>query len=156
MAARISVVKYSAYGEEMVRYPAMVLERLNDERIVVEAHFSLQAHQVGAMLLNLGDRFVERYTRDEWFNILEVHDQATDALKGWYCNVSYPAEIGRDQVSYRDLALDLVVLPDGRQEVLDEDEFAALELPEADMARARAGLQELQRRFGEQFAAVKK
>lgn len=156
MSHKITVVKYSPYGEEMMRYPAEVIERRNDERIVVEARFALQAHPVGGMVLDFEDRLVESYSSDEWFNVLEVHDRVTDTLKGWYCNVSYPADLGRDMVSYRDLALDLVVLPDGRQKVLDEDEFARLELPVEDKVQAREGLKELQRRFRKQFAGVKK
>jgi hypothetical protein len=156
MSNKISVVKFSPFGEELLRYPAEVIERLGDERIVVEARFALQANPVGGMVIELEDRMVESYDSREWFNVLEVHDHATDELKGWYCNISYPAEIGRDQVSYRDLALDLVVLQDGRQEVLDEKEFAALELAETDKAQARQGLEVLQSRFQGQFSGIKK
>lgn len=156
MSNKITVVKYSPYGEEKIRYPAEVLERQGDERIVVEARFSPTEIQVGGLKLEVGDRFVESYSSKDWFNIYEVHGVRDDKLKGWYCNVSYPAEIGRDLVSYRDLALDLVVLPDGRQEVLDEDEFEALELAADVKATAREGLAELQQRFRERFEKNKK
>ena len=43
-----------------------------------------------------------------------------------------------------DLALDLVVYPDGRSRVLDEDEFAALPLSAEERSRARRALEELQ------------
>ncbi len=39
-----------------------------------------------------------------------------------------------DCLSYVDLALDLLVFPDGRQFVLDEDEFLKLDLSPADRA----------------------
>ena len=45
------------------------------------------------------------------------------------------------------VALDLLVFPDGRQEVLDEDEFAALNLDADDQHSARAALAELQALF---------
>ena len=50
-------------------------------------------------------------------------------------------------VSYRDLALDLLVFPDGKQIVLDEDEFEALQIPQADKDEAIAALRELQLKF---------
>ena len=43
-----------------------------------------------------------------------------------------------------DLALDLWVDPDGTQKVLDEDEFAALQLIPDEQAQARSALAELQ------------
>jgi hypothetical protein len=45
------------------------------------------------------------------------------------------------------LALDLLVFPDGRQIVLDEDEFNALPLSEAERQSALAALAELQALF---------
>ena len=54
-----------------------------------------------------------------------------------------PVEICGDYIAYDDLALDLLVFPDGRQLVLDEDEFESLKLSAADGQNARAGLLEL-------------
>ena len=50
-------------------------------------------------------------------------------------------------ISYVDLALDLWVAPDGTQTVLDENEFAALNLETETRYRVRAALEELQARF---------
>ena len=58
-----------------------------------------------------------------------------------------PAEIRGDVLSYVDLALDLLVFPDGRQLVLDEDEFNNLDLNPTDKAQALAALAELQQQF---------
>lgn len=99
---------------------------------------------LGPFVLEAGDVFVEYYYRDEWFNIMAVYG-ADGALKGWYCNITAPAEITADTIHWFDLALDLLVLPDGRATVMDEDEFAALALPPETAARARAGLERLQR-----------
>ena len=85
---------------------------------------------------------------DRWYNILEIHDREDDRLKGWYCNIGKPAvmEAG-NKISYVDLALDLWVAPDGTQTVLDEDEFAALDLDDETRSKARAALAELQALF---------
>ncbi len=58
-----------------------------------------------------------------------------------------PAEIESDSVSFVDLALDLLVFADGRQLVLDEDEFSALHLDEVRTMEARKAIAELQALF---------
>lgn len=150
MRTEITVVKCDHSGDELIRYPARVLVREQDQ-IVIEAHFGLEPQSVGGLLLEPGDRFVETYYPDRWYNIHAVHAGDSDALKGWYCNVSFPPEIGPDLIRYRDLALDLVVMPDGGQEVLDADEFEALALNAAAREAALTALDELQARFRQQF-----
>jgi hypothetical protein len=95
------------------------------------------------MPLRRGDRFLETYFTDRWYNIYEIHAREDDSLRGWYCNVGKPALLDGDCLSYVDLALDLLVFPDGRQVVLDEDEFLSLELSIADRRQALAALEEL-------------
>jgi protein associated with RNAse G/E len=80
--------------------------------------------ELGYTTFETGDHFVEWFYTDRWYNIMEVRG-AGDRLKGWYCNVTYPAEFQPDHISYRDLALDLWVAPDGATLTLDEDEFDA-------------------------------
>ena len=97
-----------------------------------------------------GDRFVETYYTDRWYNIFEIHDRDDGHFKGWYCNVGKPAVMeSEDAISYVDLALDLWVTPVGFQTVLDEDEFAALDLDAETRRRAREALEELRRLFSE-------
>lgn len=150
MKTEISVAKCNYLGEEVVRYPARVLEE-SDGRLVVEARFRPESVQAGSLLLQTGDRFVETYFLRRWYNIFAVYGGENKTLKGWYCNISYPPEVGRGLISYRDLALDLVITPDGHQELLDEDEFRALALSAADRASALAALDELRARFTQQF-----
>lgn len=67
-------------------------------------------------------------------------------LKGFYCNITRPAvfEPGGDDVYADDLALDLIVYPDGCWTVMDEEEFAVLPLSPEDRQHALRGLAELQ------------
>ena len=51
-----------------------------------------------------------------------------------------PVEFKDDHIAYDDLALNLLVYPDGKQLVLDRDDFEALELPSFDCKMAEAGL----------------
>lgn len=142
----ILVLKLNTNHEEVWRYDGRVIERF-PEGIKLEAFFNGGSRPFHGVMLVNGDRFIETYYFDRWYNIFEIHDRDTDVLKGWYCNVTYPAEMVDGQVSYVDLALDLLVFPDGRQLVLDEDEFDELILNENDTKKAREALRQLQLLF---------
>ena len=155
MTKTISVSKRDIAGWETFQYEGQLVER-GETRLVLEARFQVASQQAGNLLsIERGDRFVETYYADRWYNIYAIYAGDTGVLKGWYCNVSYPAEISEEQVAFRDLALDLVVSADGAQEVLDEEEFAALDLPPEDRSRARQALAELQADFRARFAKQK-
>lgn len=142
----LTVIKRNLQGEEMWRYSA-VLTRREGTAIHLEAHFNGKDAEFMGVTIRRGDPFVEIYYTDRWYNIFEIHDRDDRALKGWYCNIGFPAVITDRTVSYVDLALDLWVSPDGKQTVLDEEEFRALKLGAAERRQARRGLRELQQLF---------
>jgi len=146
MSKRLTVIKCDAQGEEVFRWEGLKLSRTATE-VLLEARFNIQEHRLGAITLREGDRMLETYSSERWFNTFEVYDGANGALKCWYCNLSYPAELGERQIIFRDLALDLIVHPDGRQEELDAEEFAALGLTPEDKKKALAEWQALKDRF---------
>jgi predicted RNA-binding protein associated with RNAse of E/G family len=146
----IDVVKLDHEGKEKFRYSGTVLAQ-DESWILIEAFFAIINVPVGPISFNIGDRFVETYYNDRWYNIFEVYDGNTEVFKGYYCNIGMPALIRENEVSYRDLALDLVVLPDGRQVVLDEDEFEELNLDDATARKARLALEELQDKFNHEI-----
>jgi len=123
----ITVHKISPDGREL-SYVGTVISR-DAMTVVLEAPFSLShEHDAGYVVFRPGDRCVEWFYADRWYNILELHDITDDRLKGWYCNVARPAAISDESIRYDDLALDLWIAPDGSTLLLDEDEFAALNL----------------------------
>jgi protein associated with RNAse G/E len=138
----IIVRKLNPYGEEKIRYPGRVLER-TASAVVLEAFFSRERMELGFVTLKPGDRFVEYFYADRWYNVFVIYDVDNGRLKGWYCNVTRPAIIADGQVSAVDLALDLWIASDGSARVLDEDEFAALPLAPEETAAVRAALDEL-------------
>jgi hypothetical protein len=138
----ITVLKLNLQGQETWRYTGQVLARSSDS-ILLEAHFNRADLPFHGVVFRKDDRFVEAYYSTHWYNIFEVHDKDDDRIKCWYCNVARPAIITKAQVSYIDLALDLLVFPDGDQRVLDEDEFEALRLGTDDRRMALHALQEL-------------
>lgn len=146
--SEILVLKLNLEGLETWRYCGQVLER-GDHQIVIEAYFNRPDTLFHGISLKQGDRFIETFYTNRWYNIFEIHDQEDDRLKGWYCNISFPAEIDEDRVSYIDLTLDLLVYPDGTQLVLDEDEFNQLPLMESIRMQARSSLKSLQSGFWE-------
>ena len=143
---RIRVQKKNLAGEVTYEYEGKLLQR--DERsLVLVALFDRADLPFLDVVFRTGDRFVEYYYTDRWYNIFEVHDRDDGTLKGWYCNVGKPAVFEDGIVSYVDLALDLWVSASGKQTVLDEDEFEALELEEELRTGARQGLEELKQLF---------
>ena len=121
--------------------------RRDDTFVVLEALFTRDDMPFQEVTFKKGDRFVEYYYSDRWYNIFAIYDRDDGQIKGWYCNIGKPAVIEDGVVSYVDLALDLWVSADGMQTVLDEDEFAALELTDELRASALTGLNELKQLF---------
>lgn len=151
MGQTIEVLKLDEHGRETWRYTGKVLIR-GENFIRLEAYFNREDLDFEGIRLKKNDRFIETFYQDRWYNVFEIHDREDDRIKGWYCNIGYPAEIQAQQVSYRDLALDLLVYPDGSQRVLDEDEFEALALPDEPRRQAWFALRELKAEFARQFA----
>jgi predicted RNA-binding protein associated with RNAse of E/G family len=141
---QVIVHKCDAAGREVWAWQA-VLRRATPTSIQVEARFNGPEVDRHGLTFRRGDRFLETYYDDRWYNVFAVFDVATDRLKGWYCNVTRPAHLERGHVRFEDLALDLLVLPDGTTHVLDEEQFDALSLDEGQREAARRALEELKR-----------
>ncbi len=135
----LTVYKLDHDGREVWRYPARVLAR-DAHSVRLEAFFNRDDVPVATVTFKRGDRFVETFYSDRWYNVFAVYDRDDGALKGWYANVCRPAQIDGDGLRCDDLALDVWVSPAGAATVLDEDEFAALPLSPGERAHAREAL----------------
>lgn len=74
-----------------------------------------------------GDVTAEFFWRDRWWNVIAGYDAASGDVRGYYSNVAKTPRwwtAPEPTIAYTDLDLDLVVFPDGRVELHDEDEFA--------------------------------
>jgi len=138
----ITVHKLNEQGIEVWQYKGAVVER-TENSLTLRAHFDRDDVQLFGLNLERGDLFVETFYKDRWYNIFAIYDREGKQHKGWYCNITRPAIIEDGHIYAEDLALDLLVFPDGRLEVLDEDEFDALELLEDDRRAALQALDEL-------------
>jgi protein associated with RNAse G/E len=139
----ITVIKLGPQGEEKIRYTGETVER-TDDSIVISASWTMAVKDLGYARFEPGDHFTEYYYRDHWFNIFEIAS-AADVLKGWYCNVTEPAQIYDDRIEQVDLFLDVWVQPTGETLVLDEDEFevAMTLMSKEQRVGAQKGLQNL-------------
>jgi uncharacterized protein len=136
------IIKENEIGDEVWRYDGQVITQ-NGTAVLIDARFNRDDFVFNGMPLNQGDRFIEAYYQDRWFNIMEIYQGESDHLKGWYCNVTFPALISKNEIHYRDLALDVLIFADRHYLILDEDEFDELELPEEIKKKARSSVDEI-------------
>jgi protein associated with RNAse G/E len=142
----IKVQKKDPAGNLQIEYEGDEIQR-DEHSITLEALFTREDMPFMDVTFKKGDRFVEYYYSDRWYNIFVIYDRDDGTLKGWYCNIGEPAVIEDQVVSYVDLALDLWVSTNGQQTVLDENEFEALNLSEELRQNALRGLDELKTLF---------
>ena len=142
----ITVIKRDIQGQEILRYQGRLLKR-NSNLLILEAFFNLDNVHLPRISIQKGDRFIETYFSDRWYTIYEVHAYQDDHLRGWYCDITFPIEIRGNTLLFTDLALDLLVLPNGEQLILDEEEFDQLPISPLVRERARTSLAELQNLF---------
>ncbi|MBN1230529.1 MAG: DUF402 domain-containing protein [Anaerolineales bacterium] len=128
MIEQIIVEKQNHFGNSVFRYAMQVITR-HPESIYLWGQFTPSSVSLPGLTLATGDWLLETFFSDRWYNIFEIYSGETDLLKGWYCNVGHPAVITTKLVTYKDLAIDLVVLPDGEKIILDMDDFKGLDLP---------------------------
>jgi len=138
----MQIIKRNHLGVAVWEYEGILIGQ-SERAYLFEAYFNRTDLLFNGVFLRKGDRFLELYPLSRWFNIFEIHDKDDDSVKAWYCNVTRPVNIEGDSIAYEDLALDLLVYPDRKKLVLDEDEFEELSLPDREVQFAREGLQQL-------------
>lgn len=140
-----------------VTYDATVISDDGTHLVVRGPWAEEEPRDLGFVRFEPGDLFTEHYWRDRWYSVKEVR-RPTGARKGWYCDVARPVRIEDGVVVSEDLDLDLWVSADGRTILrLDEDEFAAGGLADADpaaAAHAMEALAELERLARRRFRSL--
>ena len=94
----------------------------------VSASFNGKPGQLGRVTLATGDRFVETYYSDRWYNVFEIYSPDDPHPKVWYFNITKPACFEPHLIRWVDLALDVLIFPEGDVALLDLDEFGALNI----------------------------
>ncbi|MEO8394327.1 MAG: DUF402 domain-containing protein [Chloroflexota bacterium] len=140
----VTVIKQNHLGEKLLEYSGEVLMQ-GKTWVCIEATFNNPDKDAGYVVFRRGDTFIEWYYSERWYNVFELYDVDDGQHKGWYCNITRPASISEDLIRADDLALDLFVTPEGKITVLDEDEFAALNLPPNEQRAVRDAVQAIRR-----------
>jgi uncharacterized protein len=138
---QVTVIKLSPQGEEKIHYIGHIVEH-RSHQVILQASWTLPIRDLGYTRFEPQDQFREYYYTNRWFNIFAI-SSAIGMHKGWYCNITEPAQLDQDAIRQVDLLLDVWVDPVGKPLILDEDEFAVAAvtaLSERQYSGARQGL----------------
>jgi uncharacterized protein len=138
----ITVIKQDYKQENTFSYQA-TLELVGNACVCVVAPFAPETRDLGYLMLKQGDIFTEWFYTDRWYNVFMIHDVDTGEMKGYYCNLTRPAKITPQQIIWEDLALDVWVFPDGRTQLLDQDEYNQLPLSAEEREHVAEALREI-------------
>lgn len=141
----ITIFKQNHLGEPAFHWEGELIAENAAFRLVRARFSGADAVPVDKVVFLKGDLMLERYYSDRWYNLFEVHQGLSDRVKCWYINLSQPAQFTPSGIIWNDLALDLVVYPDGKYRLLDEDEFNALRLEPEVRKRCLDTIQEILR-----------
>ncbi len=121
----MTVTKLDWRGEPVYSWQGEVHARVGGHIVLRAVWRGPGTARVGdAVVFELGDVFYEHYYEGRSYGLWQVLTPDETALKCWYCNISTPAELGDGALTFRDLLLDVLLLPDGRRQVLDRDDLA--------------------------------
>lgn len=138
----ITVIKLDPSGTEKVRYTGELIDN-SPRGAIIQASWTMAKRDLGYTCFEPGDRFIEYYYTDRWYNIFEIAYK-DGQRKGWYCNIAEPARILDTRIEQIDLFLDVWIDPTGLPLILDEDEFAATTILSLQQRQnAQQGLQSL-------------
>ncbi len=118
-------------------YPCEAVEIAADRAVLL---YRLPGQgRVADLVLPAGTLTVAYYWLDRPYNVYHWMAPPGETL-AYYFNLSGPVRIGPDGLEWEDLEVDVLVTPDGRVQILDEDAVpaaAAARLPEIARARER-------------------
>lgn len=120
--SRIIEVKRTLSGTEK-RFECAVLLR-NDTHVVV-LFVAPAAMHVHGIDLPAGTITFGHFWTDRPYNVYHWLDRTSGATIGYYVNLSDGTRVAEGLLEWRDLAIDVLLLPNGRMTILDEDEVPA-------------------------------
>lgn len=146
----LQIVKWSPEGHEVARYPGEVIEAgAPAPWVAVRAMWVSRAYDLDGLLFVAGDRLHEFFSPRHTYNAFSVWTP-DGRRRGWYANVTHPARLDTETepmtLTWHDLYLDVVALPDGTTVVRDEDELGAAGIADNDRdlyAMIRSSAEEL-------------
>lgn len=123
-------VKHAPDGREQTRYGGTRIPSEPDW-IAVRAEWVHGEYDLGYLHFRNGDYLDEYFSLSQPYNAFALF-RGDGAFQGWYCNVTHPTRVTSQEIHWHDLYVDVIVYPDGRTLVLDEDELAESGLESTD------------------------
>lgn len=115
----VQVLKYD--GSDYRKWSG-VISRQVGSLIQLDAAFSMDAYHPLLGEISKGTRLIEYYWLNRWYNVLRfLNDDAS--TRHFYCNITTPPKLEDGLLTYIDLDIDVLALPDLSYHVLDLDEF---------------------------------
>ena len=146
LATTLVTVESRKYDGRLGRSWRARLLRQQGPLIVLDGTFEEEISHDFLGTISGGTRSIEFYWRDRWFSVFRFHEPSGE-LRNFYCNVNTPVAFDGSLLSYTDLDIDILVMPDFTYKILDEDEFeenvVRLSYPEEVRAEALAALEQL-------------
>lgn len=115
----VKVLKYD--GSDYRQWSGTVSRR-DGPLLQLDAAFSIEVSHHSLGMIRRGTRLVEYYWLDRWYNVLRFLNN-DGSTRFFYCNVTTPPKLEDGVLTYIDLDIDVLALPDLSFEVLDLDEF---------------------------------
>lgn len=125
-----SVVKHAPDGRELARYPGTPIPSRSGW-VAVRSEWNHGEYDPGYLHFRNGDYLDEYFALSRPYNAFALFRESGE-FQGWYCNVTQPTHVSGGEIHWHDLYVDVIVYPDGRTLVLDEDELAESELEASD------------------------
>ena len=144
--AEFRVQKILVDGTVKIEYTGTLRER-TEELISIDTGWSREPLDLGYVLFEPDDVWIETFYLNEWYNIFRISSEE-GALKGFYINITRPPAIEGDLIRWEDLAIDIWVRPDGSYLVLDEDEFEELDIDKDTRKKALIALKKVRDMVG--------
>jgi uncharacterized protein len=134
--------KHNARGERKYSYTGTVLQQ-SATMLCLRAVFAMPDVTTDYAVFARGDVLTEWFYTDRWYNVFRLQQGEDGPLKGWYCNITRPAQWDAHALEWHDLALDVWIAPDGALLLLDEADFKRLRLSEDERAACRAAVEQV-------------
>lgn len=118
-AATIIEIKHTLAGERKT-FECELLQRSPGEAVII--YRMPRDVELEDILLQSGSVSLGYFWEDRPYNAYHWIDEALGSV-ALYFNISDRTRIGEQSIEWRDLAVDILISPDGRCRVLDEDEL---------------------------------
>ena len=98
------------------------LVSIDETEIVLDGRFDAEVTHPDLGKIRKGTISVEHYWLNRHYNVFRFYEP-DGQLKFYYCNANLLPEIANGTLRYIDLELDLIIYPDGTEQLLDESDL---------------------------------